>query len=473
MKKWLMICILLVILFCVGCVTEEELDPTATASPTALTSALKPMTVTATLSATATLPSTTTPVVIPTDAPIGPTDTPQPTVTPTLPPLEPPPGEIFFYWQPKDSTGLRAEDSVGFNLMRASAPNNVAEWQFTIILTNVIPLGPILLSPDRSKLATLAQHDTNKDGILSKPPMLVEDFRDIFVYDFSEASIQQLTEAQNWEDASLGFIWVPGEQAVLSRSRYNITKIPYQASVFETILSLSENSGAGITISPDGNLLIFTTQGAVAGQDQLLVFDRITGDLTVLRDNDTNLGFGYSEWSPDGSRWAHRDTSGNAFVLNPATLELLPLFPDGERVFKVEWSWNGEWLAFNKITDSLVLWDSETLTTSEFLSGVPVSDFAWSPNDDRIAATILQEDIERLIVLDVLTDDTFTLLEAIPEQKFNIYSWSPDGNWLLLSIKDPMQSGLFLLHLDSGALVRIMDATGGTLAYSHLWVSDQ
>ncbi|MCA9950406.1 MAG: PD40 domain-containing protein [Anaerolineales bacterium] len=471
MKRWLMIWMLLVTMFCVGCVTQEELDPAATASPTAPTSALKPVTAVATLQATATLPPTTTPVVIPTDAPPEPTGTPQPTITPTLPPLEPPPGEIFFFLQP--------EGQDAFNLYRANAPDHAAEWQITTILEQISPpLVPIQISPDKSKLAFLLTHDTNGDGELTWHP--IRDHQDIFVYDLTKDSIRQLTNTQTSEGESGGIVWALDSRAVISIYFHQIENILLDGSLSETILSFADIAAeGGVTLSPDGELLIFSTtgsaidEGVFQGGGKLQAFVPNSGSLTMIHDKGVNLAIGQNAWSPDGKWWTYNDPSGDILMLDREKMEVFYLVTGEAIGGNPHWSMDGNWLAFKSDQGSLSLWNPDTQIKTEFLNADFVNDPLWSPYSNyHLAATLVQEDIEQLITFDVATGNIYTHLEAMPEQDFDLYGWSPDGDWLLLSITDPTQSGLFVMHLDSGAMAQVIDTTGGILVNAHIWVPD-
>jgi hypothetical protein len=46
-------------------------------------------------------------------------------------------------------------------------------------------------------------------------------------------------------------------------------------------------------------------------------------------------------------------------------------------------------------------------------------------------------------------------------------------NWLLLYLEEPEQSGLYILHPDTGAMFLVIDSTGGLVGYTHVWSPEQ
>ena len=470
MKNQLFILFLLLAMLGGGC-AAPALPPTPIPSPTFSGPALNPAPATTTAAPTP-METAARPTALPTLPP--PTPAPEPTIAPTPWPFEPPTGQIFFFYAP-DPLDFEPHGELNeYNLYRADATGDPNEWQIITIFTQTVP-SSILLSPDRTKLSVLLTYDTNGDGRLTTGAM--PDLRDVFIYYLLQESIQQLTTTQVPENPINSIAWMPENDVILACHAHEIAKILIDTPLPEIILSASDFAFKGtFTLSPDKNLLIFPTtgsaieEGVYEGNDRLQAFMIDTSAFTILQDDGVFLNMTRPAWSPNGNWLAYGNARGQTFILNANTLSFSPLLADEERTYPTGWSRDGRWLNVVKNSNSLLLWNPETQETTELLSSDEVKNPIWSPQTNQIAVSLIRDSAEELLLVDAETGNMQTLLSAVPDRHINPYSWSPDGNWLLLLIEEPKQSGLFVLHPASGALFPVMDTTGGLLGYSHVWI---
>lgn len=468
MKNQLFVLFLLLALLGGGC-AAPELPSTPVPSPTFSGPALNPAPVTATTAPTP-METAARPTALPTLLP--PTPAPEPTIAWFF---EPPTGQIFFFYAP-DPLDFEPHGELNeYNLYRAEATGNPNEWQIITIFTQTVP-SSILLSPDRTKLSVLLTYDTNGDGQLNAGPPDLKDLKDIFIYDLLQKKIQQLTATSAVESAISDFDWMPDSQRLLAKYAYEAKNIPIDSSSPTTIFTVSDFALQRSSLSPNGNLLVLSTtgpaigEGAFQGSGRLQAFMIDKSAFTILQDDGVFLNMTRPVWSPNGNWLAYGNARGQTFILNANTLSLSPLLADAERTYPVGWSRDDHWLSVVKNSNSLLLWNSETQETTELLVGDEINNPIWSPLDNQIAVSLTHDEMEELLLVNAETGNTQSLLSPAPEQHIQPYSWSPDGNWLLLLIETPDNAGLFILHLESHSIFLVMNTTDGLIGFSHLWV---
>ena len=471
-----------------GCTELESLQPeqpvAATAVATLTQPALLPITATATIPAT-TMPTftATAPPATHTAIPLPPTATPEPTATPTPWPFDPPTGQIFFFYAAETWYDMGYERLVAdeYNLYRADATGNPANWHITTIFTQTLP-GSAQLSPDQTKIGFRLIHDTDGDGQL-RSTGYTPDLRDIFVYDLPQASWQQLTVSSEAGSSPNNPVWMPDGKAVLVEHSNRIVKIPVDEGIPEIVLSLPDFAfGGWRTLSPDGNLLVFTTTGPVIDPEQrsfqgntlLHTFRLDTETLTLVHDHRGGLfNILQPAWSPDSQSLIF-GSHGNMFVLDTNASELSPLIiaEEDDYISPQGWSADGRWLSAIKNNDTFLLWDSTTETALELLTGDGFRHPVWSTRENQLAITLVNGDSEEMLLINAETGSTQTLLPPSTRRHSRPYSWSPNGDWLLLYLEEPEQSGLYILHPDTGAIFPVIDSTGGLVGYVHVWSPD-
>ncbi len=454
MKKWLFIPLIFALLVLYGCKFTPAAPaptPTVTAQPSPTPTALTTITP-QTSSPTATLMPNLT------NTPVPLTPTPLPTITPT--PLPTPPGQIFFMLSPDPAYGNEP-----WALYRAVPDGSPDTWLVTPIMENVVPGGGgIQLSPDQSKFVVSLVHDIDGDGELyyvsGLRPEPVTDFSDLFIYDLVQDAMWILPDTRRHTVP----VWMPDSQAIISISNdHEIVNTFLDGTPREIIVPQSMNPGGSLTISPDGTLLLYTTGGSPY---YLWAYDRETDEFTLLRSG-TNINFGASPWNVSGDWWAYGDLAGNTFVLNRNTLTLIELVPE-EISGGMTWSPDGQILTHIVNRSALYFLEPYTLSSFEVLIADLLHFFTWSPHENVLAIQLTENDHQRIILYDADTDNTRVLLESEPEQSYRLRSWSPDGQWLLLVIEDATGSGIYVLHVDSGALYQVMDIADGVSNY-FLW----
>ena len=135
-----------------------------------------------------------------------------------------------------------------------------------------------------------------------------------------------------------------------------------------------------------------------------------------------------------------------------------------------DWSVDNQWLAFTKNESVLSLWNSETLTVTDVLSGTNMSIPIWSPLENRIAIALIEDGIVKVLTL----DPDMTMVEEIFQSELydtiKLFDWSPDGEWLLFFAGNEEQSGLYVLHIATGISYPVMDTTEGTFPRELVWL---
>lgn len=462
-----------------GCTGLESLQPEQPVAANAIATLTQPARLP--ITATATIPATTMPTFTATArpttrtaTPLPPTATPEPTATPTPWPFDPPTGQIFFFYASETWYDMGYERLVAneYNLYRADATGNPADWHITTIFTQTSSASSVQLSPDQIKLAFRLSHDTDGDGR--------RDSLDIFVYDLSQASMQQLTTPNEEGTSPASFIWMADSKTVLVGYSNQIVKLPVAGRTPETLLSLPDYAlGGWYTLSPDGNLLVFTTSGPVIdpehrsfqGNTLLHTFRLDTETLTLVYDHRGGLfNILQPAWPPDSQSLIF-GSHGNMFVLDTNRSELSPLIiaEEGDNIIPRGWSADGRWLSAFKNNNTFLLWDSTTETALELLTGDGFRNPVWSTRENQLAITLVNGDSEEMLLINAETGSTQTLLPPSTRRHSRPYSWSPNGDWLLLYLEEPEQSGLYILHPDTGTIFPVIDSMGGLVDYVHVW----
>ena len=138
--------------------------------------------------------------------------------------------------------------------------------------------------------------------------------------------------------------------------------------------------------SPDGSRI--ATVSRKYDDSTVRIWDPMTGEEQFVF-IDHFWGVTWAKWSPDGSRIASTDRSGQAFIWDVKTGEiLLSLYPEEYdfAIWAVAWSPDGEQLATHANDGLLRIWDSHTgeqLIASPGHSAL-LSTMDWHPDGDRI-----------------------------------------------------------------------------------------
>ncbi len=466
-----------ILLFCLllaGCSVEGE---TATAVSTALSTAVptRVAVVANTAVPTATqIPATGTAVLSPTNtatslpATAVPTETP--TITPT--PLPPPPGEIYLFLDPDPPPpDNESFDPRSYNFYRAIPGATANDWLVETILTDMNLEGPaITVSPDRTKLALLLLDDTDGDGRLDR--IHGDDIRNIYIYDLIERTVERLT---NNERSALSVSWLPDSRAVTYPQTDKVFTTDLDDVNPRLLFQLPEDGHvAQLTWSLDGQELILHVNAQVTG---LQVYEPDSDGLHPTHETVSGNVF-FSTWSPD-SRWLAFTHYGShvygnwryVAVMNKESLGVTRLvFGEDYMSSPPDWSIDSQWLAFTKNESVLSLWNAETLTITEVLSGANMSIPVWSPVENRIAVALIEDGTAKVLTLDPQANIVTEVFQSEIYQTIKLFDWSPDGEWLLFFAANEKQSGLHVVHVNSGTSYQIMDTTGGEPSRELVWL---
>lgn len=448
----------------VAVVTNTAVPPTHTALPATDTAVPSTATISPTNTATS-LPVTATSTALSAGVP-----TETPTITPT--PLPPPPGEIYFFLDPdpSDPNTLDQRPPKSFDFYRVLPGETANEWHIEKILTGMNLAGPaITVSPDQTKLALLLLDDTDGNGKLD--PIHGGDIRNIYVYDLMTNSIERLT---NNEKSTLSVSWLPDSQAVTYRQSEKVFTTYLNDVVPSLVLQLSDGHVSQLIWSLSGQELFLDVNAQLTG---LYVYELDSNRSNLAYETATG-GVFFSGWSPDGRWLAFTHYGAQVYgkwryvaVINKESLEVIRLvFGEDYMSSPPDWSIDGRWLAFTKNESILSLWNSETLTVTEVLSGTNMSIPVWSPLENRMAVALVEDGVAKVLTLDPQATMVMQVFQSELYQTIKLFDWSPDGEWLLLFAANEEQSGLHVVHVNSGASYQIMDTTRGEPPWELVWL---
>lgn len=466
--------ICLACLLLVGCGTEGEM--VAEAAPTAAQ-----LPATETPIATETTQPTPTPSATP--APATHTSTPLPSSTPTPTPtatataqptpLPPPPGEIYFFLDPdpSDPNTFEQRPPKLFDFHRAVPGATANEWQIETILVGMNLAGPaITVSPDQTKLALLLLDDTDGDGRLVHN--IGGDIRNVYIYDLKSHSLARLTDN---ERSTVSVSWLPDSQAVTypQFEKVSISRLDEDAMP-ELLFQVPDGHVSQLIWSLDGEKLFLDINAPLTG---LRVYEPGSDRFHPVYETKTG-GIFFSGWSSDGQWLAFTHYGAQVYglwryvaVMNQELLEVTRLvFGEDYVSSPPDWSMDSQWLAFTKNESILSLWNSATLTVTDILSGTNMSVPVWSPLENRLAVALVEAGIAKVLTLDPQTNMMTEVFQSELFQTIKLFDWSPDGEWLLIFAANEEQSGLYVVHMDSGASYQVMETTRGEPPWELVWL---
>jgi Tol biopolymer transport system component len=331
--------------------------------------------------------------------------------------------------------------------------------------------GPaITVSPDQTKLALLLLDDTDGNGELIHN--IGGDIRNIYIYDLLTHTIERLT---NNERSTLSVSWLPDSQAVTYPQSGKVFTTRLDDAAPSLLLQLPEEGHfAQLVWSLDGQKLILHVNAELTG---LRVYEPASDHLYPAHETKSG-GVFFSGWSPDG-RWlafthhgAHvYDNWRYVAVMNNDTLEVIQLvFGEDYMTSPPDWSMDSQWLAFTKNESVLSLWNAQTMTVTDVLSGTNMSIPAWSPLENQMAVALVEDGTAKVLTLDPQATTVTEVFQSELFQTIRLYGWSPDGEWLLIFAANEEQSGLYVVHVDSGASYWMMDTTRGETPWDIVWL---
>ena len=345
------------------------------------------------------------------------------------------------------------------------------DWLVETILTDMNLEGPsITVSPDQTKLALLLLDDTDGDGKLVHN--VGGDIRNIYIYDLIAHSIGRLT---NNTRSTLSVSWLPDSQAVTYPQSEKVFTIRLDDANPMLLFQLPEDDHvAQLTWSPDCQDLILHVNAQLTG---LRVYEPDSDRLYPVYETVSGNVF-FSGWSLDGRWLAFTHYGSHVYgnwryvaVLNKESLEVFRLvFGEDYMSSPPDWSMDSQWLAFTKNESVLSLWNAETFTVTDVLSGTNMSIPVWSPLENRLAVALVENGVAQVVTLDPHANLVAEVFRSELFQTVKLFAWSPDGEWLLLSAANEDQSGLYIVHAYNGISYKVMDTTGGEPPWELVWL---
>lgn len=451
MKRWFW---LLLCLFLGACTTGES-----TSTPVA-----QAITTTPTLLATVT--ATAEPVIaeITATMAVTPTHTPEPTLTPT--PIPPPTGRIYFLWDP--TKPIDGYPNPVQNLYMAIPGQTPDDWEVETVITGLAGLPVVALSPDKTKLALTAYEDVNNDGYIVSNGA-VEDAPNIFVYSFSENTLDRLTDnfPLTWD-----LTWSSDNERLAYQNGKDVYIATYPGLGERELLYAFPDYVQELAWSPDSHYLAIGIYGI-----GIYLFDDATGELINLdmAQQGSNLA-----WSPDGQWLVSSGFVGAGLnVIKAANLDILILIEEGSSIST--WSPDGHYLAFTQsfrsdlgvpLTSSLSLWDVRKNEIRLISEAISISGAIWSSDGRSVVIGLLHEDRSEMIWFDAENGGQSILLSVPDGKEMKPLALSPDGQWVFFYSKNSNESSLNLIHQTGGRVYQLVDTTDTYMPYGVFWLSD-
>jgi len=252
----------------------------------------------------------------------------------------------------------------------------------------------------------------------------------------------------------------------------------YEVSVARLDGSDLKTIGLGFapSLSPDGKRVVYIGPSIKGPADGLYVTDLASGDTSRLPG--TTTGDLNPLWSPDGSKIAitRGPSSGligapgsyRVMVMNADASNLQQLTDDNEVNYAVTWMPDGDHLVTNTPSRDGVDFYNMDVQTGESIfmfEGSYNGSVAVSPDGKRLAVEeMLPLDKYGLFVSDLDGSNRIQLADGDPYIA-TIPAWSPDGNWLIVSVHDPSMSSqpnptLALIEVNTCQIIPLSNLRG-------------
>ena len=182
-------------------------------------------------------------------------------------------------------------------------------------------------------------------------------------------------------------------------------------------------------------------------------------------------------WSPDSKWFAFNQVSGSGFsVFNVETKELVSLL-DSAYFGLPSWSADGSQLAFvtgTRENTDLYLWDPASKVSSFVMNlGNYLKAPVWSPQGAFLATGSMEDGLAKIFILETSTGKINPLTQVENVYDFDILSWSPDGQWLLVFLVQEDKSCLYVINYENGNTYCVVDTTGTVNPSNVYWLPTQ
>lgn len=226
--------------------------------------------------------------------------------------------------------------------------------------------------------------------------------------------------------------------------------------------------------SPDGSRIAYYQRTG----DSAVVIDVRLDTPVVHRQLTSGPGYAANPtWSPDGSRIAFAGAPTgmrgvwDVFVLEAGYRgsdyvgpEPRPVTATPEREMHTSWSPDGEWISFVRFTEAGTdVWAVRSDGTEvRQLTSTPEREFhpKWSPDGEAIAFDGGGEDSRDIYVLDVESAEIRRVMDTAEDKSASTPAWSPDGRRIAFSMGQGEEADLYIIGADGSAQERLT-ALGG------------
>jgi Tol biopolymer transport system component len=213
----------------------------------------------------------------------------------------------------------------------------------------------------------------------------------------------------------------------------------------------------GISVSPDGNKIVFETyyKNATSNQNKAEGFHHIVtvpvsgGSPVELTTN--SLLDGYPVWSPDGKyvafiRQEGKTSGGNIYTIavEGVTLKKVTTLDDSVTFGRIDWSPDGKWIGFFSADNTIKMIPAEGGNSKVVIKDVEAHShfgLSFSPGGNKI----VYSNKEKLYVADLNTrkkEEVRTGIDAIPTMPV----WSPDGSKIAFCAYDEGETDLWFME---------------------------
>jgi Tol biopolymer transport system component len=467
MKGRTVFLICLACLLLVGCGAEGEMVAEATPTAAQLPATGTPMEMETTVPSPTIAPTgTATPQPIATSTNIAVTVTETPVLANELVVIE---GYLLFFWD----TEVPLEEPTYYSipildpkqdLYIASPGETPDDWQVTSLLKNSLnwpdeaPSWPIVaLSPDQIKIAFTVDKETSDGAKLTS----------IYLGDLTEGTIKQLTEDDFLTPYNIS--WLPDNQTIA----YSLGKEGHLLQVNDLSSrqftpSFSANIGK-LIVSPNGQLAALTLE---SGE---LMFTNVENGQTLSTPPVPLASPNNVIWSPDSQWLATNLTSGVGLnLINSQTSEIVSLV-SGDTFAIPAWSPGGTKLAYIQGTrdnTELRLWEPADPTSKSLVNlGSYLKTPVWSPDNSHLAVAFLENGIAGLQLVQADTGESETLTPMENIISFEVISWSPNSQWLLVFAAQEDKSCLYIVSRADGNRHCVLDSTATLNPFAVSWIS--
>jgi Tol biopolymer transport system component len=252
----------------------------------------------------------------------------------------------------------------------------------------------------------------------------------------------------------------------------------YQVSVAKLDGSDAQRVGFGSapSLSPDGTRLAYMGPTVDGPADGLYITDLASGNTALLPG--TTRGDMNPLWSPDGQTIAFTRGPSSGLIGAPGPYNIVVVNVDGsnfrqltegvESNYAQAWMPDGQQLVYtvtSRDSVSLYLMDVQTGKATPLFDINYNGTVVVSPDAKRLAfEEMLPLDKYGLFVSDLDGSNRKLLADGDP-YIVTVPAWSPDGNWLIVSVHDPKansypDSSLALIHIDTCQIVPVPNLQG-------------